>query len=299
MGDDEEEQAATEAAAQGKKAVPCSGAAKPCMHDLFGNEQHITGCTKELLFAFSLCKGALQTRGIFVEWFHTLYEMVWCKKLPGIEYNLPSDIVVTVAVNSLSTYHNQIKENLWSVACGMFNEAPVTEEEQEINRTQFNWNWLDGYHYINPETKYGPFEGRLVSKVINIGLFKSRTSLGARFKEFFKDMEELLVAYILAMLQFCIEEWELGSYEPLEMDADYLLSLYICHYKGLVDARKEQPDLMEELRKTWWSKALASCQGNSSRKVHRQPIVQGKNVCSLTMRRHYGNSKPSSSHLHH
>ncbi|KAJ1310636.1 hypothetical protein OPQ81_009165 [Rhizoctonia solani] len=171
MGDDEEEQAAAEAAAQGEKVVPCSGTAKPFAH-------------------------------------------------------------------------------------GMFNEALVTEEEQEINHTQFNQNWPDGYHYINPETKYGPFEGRLVSKAINVGLFKSCTLLGAHFKEFFKDMEEPLVAYILAVLQFCIEEWESGSYKPLEMDADYLLSLYICHYKGLVDAQKEQPNLMEELHKMWWSKAL-------------------------------------------
>lgn len=57
-------------------------------------------------------------------------------------------------------------------------------------------------------------------------------------------------------MQFCLGEWKDGHFTNTKLEANYLLSLYICHYEGLKEAKKKAPVRMGELREKWFKESM-------------------------------------------
>ncbi|KAG9079581.1 hypothetical protein FS749_008402, partial [Ceratobasidium sp. UAMH 11750] len=103
LEDDEEERVAAEAEALGldpkRKRKP-----KPAARDVHGNERHVLTIVKAHLFAYSICEGPWQSRGLCASWVFPLWEITWGQEYPHLPIEPPSNQSVQCAVNALPTF---------------------------------------------------------------------------------------------------------------------------------------------------------------------------------------------------
>ncbi|KAG8727972.1 hypothetical protein FRC10_005438, partial [Ceratobasidium sp. 414] len=98
---------------------------------------------------------------------------------------------------------------------------------------------------------YGHYESSLITKSIAAALFNSPNSVGATFCEYFDPMPLTTVAFILATMQFCIEEWETGQWQLRDLSASDMLNKYVAHLRGLKAARAAAKFRMRRLVEHW------------------------------------------------
>lgn len=57
-------------------------------------------------------------------------------------------------------------------------------------------------------------------------------------------------------MQFCIEEWEHGYFQPRDLSTNAMLGKYVCHYNGLKAAAAAAPARMARLQRHWFEYGL-------------------------------------------
>ncbi|EUC56500.1 hypothetical protein RSOL_181270 [Rhizoctonia solani AG-3 Rhs1AP] len=204
---------------------------KPAMSDLDGEERHIVLVVRDLVL---------------------VYSVVYNDELVPA-----SDEMCAVTINNISTSRGHINEREREVVRRYYDFVDPTNNEQcQSNVNSYAILWPTAFLCNDPSNKTGHFESNVIGAGIAAGYFHTPTALGVKYPKYFKSMDYPLVAFILCSIQCCIGEWEEGYFEKRPLSARYMLSLYVCHLKGLKEAEVKAPGRMAELRAKWYNDSL-------------------------------------------
>ncbi|CUA70822.1 Dynactin subunit 1 [Rhizoctonia solani] len=229
---------------------------KPAMSDLDAEERHIVLIVRDLVLARSLQEGTFQTRGVYRRWFEESYAQVYSLVHNG-ELIPASDDMCTVTINNMSTSRGHINDRERELVRRYYNFVDPTNDEQcQENVNSYAILWPTAFICKDPSSETGHFESDVIGAGIAAGYFHAPTAVGVKYPKYFKLMEDPLVAFTLCSVQCCIGEWGEGYFEKKPFSARYMLSLYICHLKGLKEANVAAPGRMAELRAKWYNDSL-------------------------------------------
>ncbi|KAG8728868.1 hypothetical protein FRC10_004508, partial [Ceratobasidium sp. 414] len=211
LPDDEEERVAEAAEAAGKEPSH-RRKRKPSSQDVHGYEKQILTTAKMHLFAITLIEGPYQTRAWLIKVAKIVFIITWRQELPEVPVQLPSEEVLQVMVNSLATSRGQVKLVIRPMMEHGLELVKWDSSPEVINRNLeiFSTVHPNAFHCTEYYPMYGHYESSLLTKAIAAALFGGPYSVGVTFRDYFEPMPLTTVAFILANMQFCIEEWETG-----------------------------------------------------------------------------------------
>ncbi|KAG9075580.1 hypothetical protein FRC06_010010, partial [Ceratobasidium sp. 370] len=253
LEDDQEERVAVEAEMLGqdpkRKRKP-----KPAARDVHGNERHILTIVKPHLFAYSVCEGAWQTHGLCASWVSPLWELTWEQEYPHLPVEAPSNRSIQCAVNALPTFRGKTKELLRPFVEYYFGfkKPAMTPDVIAHNIALADKLLPNTFHCLAYDPPYGHYEGEALSLAIAVVLFGTPTAVGVAFRGYFNPMPETAVAYVLANMQFTIEEWTTGKFQSRDLNASDMLNKYVAHLRGLKAARRRARVRFKRLAQEWF-----------------------------------------------
>ncbi|KAF8748373.1 hypothetical protein RHS01_10917 [Rhizoctonia solani] len=178
--DDDEEQAAEAAVAQGRE--PNHRRRKPSSRNTHGVSRLVLQLAKLHFWAYALAEGPYQTRAVFITWVRVLVAQDVADGAPGTPFRDITDEEIQVVIAGLVTKRGRAKEQLRSAIeflLGFNRFAMTPEEEQE------------------PERR-GHYESELMHHAFALALFHNEGAVGVVFSEYFEDLAPATVAFILA-----------------------------------------------------------------------------------------------------
>ncbi|QRV72595.1 hypothetical protein RhiJN_14949 [Ceratobasidium sp. AG-Ba] len=260
LADEEEDIAHAEAVKEGKQ--PNRGRKKkPLARDVHGIRRQILQYAKIHLFAYALVEGVYQTRGTYLLWAAYVHEATWHALLPDTPYRAATQDELEVMVNYIATLRGKVKEKVRMIVeiVYEFDGRIVTQQDIEANLDRFNEIHPNTFHCTSFRPRRGHFESEHIARCIAAALFQGPNSVGVLFPDYFEEMPLTVVAFILAMMQFCIEEWQQGYFVAHDLGASKMLDKYETHLAGLKELRSVAPRRMEKLQKGWSEYAFDYC----------------------------------------
>ncbi|KAG8730558.1 hypothetical protein FRC12_020197 [Ceratobasidium sp. 428] len=255
MEDDEEARKEAEADANGKDPTPRCRKQKPAARNIHGNHRHILTIAKQHMLAYSIVEGPYQSRGLVKRWVPAIWTLTWEQELPDIPAEPPSAETSEVIVNGLPTGRCKIKDALRPLTQYEYGFIKPANTPEAVNHNikVFRSIHPNNFHCLQYEPVYGHYEGKIVSQAIAVALFSGPSSVGVTFRDYFDPMPLTAVAFVLANLQFCIEEYETGHYQARDLSAANMLNKYVAHLRGLKAARLAAKSRMSRLAQDWFT----------------------------------------------
>ncbi|KAG9094155.1 hypothetical protein FRC06_011110 [Ceratobasidium sp. 370] len=273
LPDNEQELAHEEATRQGKH--PTGGRKKkPLARDFTGIRRQILTLAKVHLFAFALSEGIYQTRATFMMWAALVHEATWHMELPDVPYiaatteelevvsaqNLHLPRVLTLVpkmVNYLATLRGKLKERVRPIVGPSrgFNQCVATQQDIQDNLDLFHELHPNSFHCTSTRPRRGHYEHIDLAHCIAAAFFYGPNAVGVLFPDYFEDMPLTVIAFVLAVMQFCIEEWSDGYFASRDLGTANMLEKYEAHLAGLKDLRKVAPRRLERLQEGWFEYA--------------------------------------------
>ncbi|KAG9084323.1 hypothetical protein FRC06_004123, partial [Ceratobasidium sp. 370] len=253
---------------------------KASARDLRGYDRQIVAAAKLHLLAYSLKEGAVQPRATFMHWASKSWRVTWRQQLPHLELQAASPMIKSILVNSLATGRGRFKDPvrpLVEFKLG-FIKPPSNDADVNHNLTIFRAVHPNAFHCTEFSPPYGHYESDLVTHAIACTMFSTPTSIGVVHREFFKPMPLTTVAFVLAMIQFCIEEWETGYFKPHDLNMTDTLHKYVAHLRGLKEARSGAKKRMKALQKKWFEFGYQYSGATAITQEYHQPITLRRDI---------------------
>ncbi|KAG9088432.1 hypothetical protein FS749_002169 [Ceratobasidium sp. UAMH 11750] len=261
LSDDEELLAQIEAFAKGKTPQPKpprrrrrNRKKKPLARDFSGIRRQVLVLAKIHLFAFALAEGIYQTRLTFLEWAAEIHYETWKILLPKVPYQVATQAELEVMVNYIATFRGKAKDRLRPVVAHIheFEHRVATQEDIQRNLDIFNLVYPNSFHCTTySPRRAGHYENEDIARCIAAALFYAPSSVGVQFPDYFVGMPLTIVAFILALWQFCLEEWSNGWWESRDLSAAHMLDKYEAHLAGLKNLQTIAGNRLSELQDSW------------------------------------------------
>ncbi|KAG9104667.1 hypothetical protein FRC07_009756, partial [Ceratobasidium sp. 392] len=271
---DDKEALVTEAAEASGQAL-AGRKRKPSARNIFGYEREILLAAKVRFLAHTLKEGALQTRGTFAEWSIKCWLEAMEQVAPHLDPHPPSPAIQQIMINSLVSGRGRFKEPVRSLVQYKlrFYKPPMSVEEVNHNLEVFSSAHPNAFHCLRRDPVYGHYEGALLTQAIAATLLANPNSPGASHCEMFNPVPLTAVAYILALIQFCLEEWETGHFVPRDWSMTDMLNKYVAHLRGLKEARAAAKGRMKRLQQHWFDFGYEYSGAVRPEDPYRQPIT--------------------------
>ncbi|KAG9091538.1 hypothetical protein FS749_016466, partial [Ceratobasidium sp. UAMH 11750] len=276
--DNEKERSAKAAKAVGE--LPSGRKPKPTSRDLHGYERQLISSAKMHLLAYALKNGVIQTRPTFVEWSDKSWLTIWGEQLPNLPPQVASTMVKQIMVNNLATGRGRFKDPVRPLVQHTLKliKPALTDEDVQYNLEIFFSVHPNTFHCKQFSPPSGHYESDLLTNAIATTMFSGPNAVGVVYKEFFNPMPLTTVAFVLAIVQFCIEEYETGNFRPHDLSMTDLLNKYVAHLRGLKEASAAAKKRMARLQQHWHDYGLKySGTSNVGEDVY-QPITQRRDV---------------------
>ncbi|KAG8729428.1 hypothetical protein FRC11_008798 [Ceratobasidium sp. 423] len=226
---------------------------KPLAQDVSGIKWQVLIMAKVHLFAFALVEGIYQTRATFLRWASAVHHATWQMDLPGRPYIQPDNNIFEILVNNIATLQGKVKERLCEFVARVsgFNQNLLKQEEILKNLARFNELYPNSFHCKSSSPRYGDYEHPEIAHCIALVVFYGPNSMGVMYPDYFRDMPLTVVAFALAIWQFCIEEWSNGWHQNGDLGMGAMREKYEAQLAGLKALRDAAPRWMSRLQNHW------------------------------------------------
>ncbi|KAG9088020.1 hypothetical protein FRC06_002258 [Ceratobasidium sp. 370] len=280
LDDNEEELAQAQALAEGRAPIPGfsrrrrNRKKKPLARDFSGLKRQVLILAKLHLFAFALAEGIYQTRLTFMEWAAEIHNVTWTMLLPNIPYEAATQEELEVMVNYLATLRGKVKDRLRPLIAHIhaLEHCVRTQHDIQDNLDTFHLVYPNSFHCKTYSPRDSHYENPDIACCIAAAFFYAPSAVGLQFPDYFDEMPLTIVAFILAIWQFCLEEWSSGYFESRDLGASHMLDKYEAHLAGLKALRDVAPQRLSDLQ-TDWRDYTKSYSGASFIRTHRGQAV--------------------------
>ncbi|QRV91330.1 hypothetical protein RhiJN_19348 [Ceratobasidium sp. AG-Ba] len=234
---------------------------KPLARDVHGHRRQVLIYAKLHLFAYILVEGAYQTRGVYMIWAARVHEATWLAMFPNLPYRAATVDELEIMVNYIATLRGKVKEKIRAIIeiVYEFDGRVVTQDDIWSNLDRFNEIHPNTFHCTSYRPRRGHYESEHIARCIAAALFQGPNSVGVLYPDYFEDMPLTVVAFILAMMQYCIEEWQTGYFVNGDLGAAKMLDKYESHLAGLKGLQAVAPRRTEKLQLGWANYAFDYC----------------------------------------
>ncbi|KAG9123400.1 hypothetical protein FRC07_014988 [Ceratobasidium sp. 392] len=221
---------------------------KPLARDVSGIKRLILTIAKIHLFAYAISEGAWQTRVTFLLWAEAVYYATWMMELPTVPFVKPPHKHLEIMVNALATMRGKCKGYLRSFVEHVHQFMRRIHNQQVIqeNLRKFNLLFPNNFHCLSYCPQAGHYENLDVGHAIASMLFHSPGSIGNMFPDYFVKMPLPMVAYVLSIWQFCIEEWSSGTQWNGDLGMAAMSERFEANMKEVAQIRAALPDTDDE-----------------------------------------------------
>ncbi|KAG9121338.1 hypothetical protein FRC07_002732 [Ceratobasidium sp. 392] len=226
---------------------------KPLARDVRGIDRQILTLAKIHLFAYAIFEGAWQTRATFLLWAEAVYYATWQMELPTTPFVKPPHEYLEIMVNGLATARGKCKEHARSFTEHVhgFVRRMMDQRVIQENLNKFNLLFPNNFHCASYCPREGHYESPNIPHAIASMLFHSPSSVGNLFPDYFVKMPLTMVAYVLTIRQFSIEEWASGTHQNGNLGMASMDERFEGMMSGLKDLNRRAPKRMARLQKEW------------------------------------------------
>ncbi|CAE7088915.1 unnamed protein product [Rhizoctonia solani] len=255
LDDQEEAYAKAEALKNGKwphRARPARKP-KPLARDVSGIERQVLIMAKLHLFAYALVEGIYQTRTTFLLWAKAVYYATWQMEVPDRPYQEPDQAILEIMVNNIATLRGKVKERMREFVATVsgFKHNMLKQSEILKNIAIFNKLYPTGFICKSTNPPRDEYEHREIGHAIGLACFHGPNSVGVMYPDYFRDMPLTVVAFVLAMWQFCLEEWSNGWRQFGDLGMASMREKYESQLAGLKELRRVAPKRANRLQNEW------------------------------------------------
>ncbi|CAE6450360.1 unnamed protein product [Rhizoctonia solani] len=226
---------------------------KPVERDISGLARQVLVMAKIHLFAYALVEGVYQTRATYLRWAALVHQATWEMDLPDHPYTTPDDDIYEIMVNGIATLRGKVKERLREFVARVsgFRHTTTNHKIIEKNLVLFNRLYPNSFHcnVVNPRS--GDYESPEIGHCIALALFNGPNSVGVLYPDYFEEMPLTVVAFALAIWQFCLEEWANGWRQNGDLGMAAMQQKYEAQLTSLKDLREVAPRRMRRLQSEW------------------------------------------------
>ncbi|KAG9108045.1 hypothetical protein FRC07_008531 [Ceratobasidium sp. 392] len=178
-------------------------------------------------------------------------------ELPNVPYVAASMAQLEVMVNYLAMLRGKMKEHIPPLITSShgFEHRAVTPEAIQGNLDRFHKIYPNSFHCMSTRPCKGHYEHPNIGHCIAASLFYGPNLPGVLFPDYLENMPLTIVAFILALMQFCIKEWSDGYFVSYNLGTSKMLYKYKAHLAGLKDLHNFAPRQMQCLQDEWFSYA--------------------------------------------
>lgn len=116
---------------------------------------------------------------------------------------------------------------------------------------------LKDMNFVYPETwdggrRHNPYRHPIIQRIINTTLFRNKDDVGVVHHEHFFPMPIPIIALILTLVEWCINEWSDGTRKDANWDDGKLQAVYTSHVSSLFVFKAHSPankdDVLHQLQ---------------------------------------------------
>ncbi|KAG9123542.1 hypothetical protein FRC07_014783 [Ceratobasidium sp. 392] len=232
--------------------------------------------------AVAAARGVYQPADILQKWALNCYRRAWKKLAPNEQYEDPPDDLLQTMALRVSWLRTKVKERIRHVIHYKFHfHHPRFNRRRKIaNRQLFAQLFPNTFHCRDLVTDTNQYENRAFVSAICEALFWDRDTPFIRHHERFKVMPLPTVAFVLTMMQACLEEWQTGSFRPQDLHSPTQQPIFDAHLRGLIEYQRAAPNRMERFQCRWFKTGMkyAGVRLDDNEPEYCQPITRASQV---------------------
>ncbi|KAJ7059630.1 hypothetical protein C8F01DRAFT_1254545 [Mycena amicta] len=160
---------------------------------------------------------------------------------------------IKLCCNRLSHLRGEAKTKLAPiVATTHFESGEHPSILKANNMTAHTLKMANAFIFKDYSNKTGMYGSGLIPKAVNAVWFANRRDEGPTFPEFFKPLPIPALAFMLTVIENCIDEWVTGTKTPIPFTANDYRSMYQGHVMSLKRFEQYTADygILDNLRKS-------------------------------------------------
>ncbi|KAG8773833.1 hypothetical protein FRC12_002289 [Ceratobasidium sp. 428] len=215
-----------------------------------------------ILLVNAVRKGMYQEADVINRWGLNAWKQAWDEYCPHIPMKeCPHDLLATI-VARLSNLRTDVKKRVQDLVHYLFKFTKSTSEEAiSANKQIAARLGHNTFHcrYLVPGKRQ--YEHKVYVRAICVSYFWYSNSFLLRnpslLDRFAKEGLPLpSAAFVLTMLQECVEEWGSGCHRPRDLNLANQRAIFDAHLKGLYNYRSKAQVRMLKFQKKWFRKGL-------------------------------------------
>ncbi|KAF8951859.1 hypothetical protein BDZ97DRAFT_1931639 [Flammula alnicola] len=112
------------------------------------------------------------------------------------------------------------------------------------------------FHYkVRPETQSGYAQGKIISECLQSAWFENKDSHGVVFEKLFNPVPFEIMALILTILDFCLDEWSSGKFEKATLWEKNVIARHKVFREDLEKWGQQNESVIKALRKKLYTRA--------------------------------------------
>ncbi|KAG9090919.1 hypothetical protein FRC06_000820 [Ceratobasidium sp. 370] len=233
-------------------------------------------------------KGIYQDHDTCIKWARNAYRRAWKAFCPHIRYRECPLYLLQTMVSRISNLRTEVKKRIRQLTRYLFRFVlGLSEEVLLANRQLVARLGHNNFHCCNLVPDRDQYEHEAFTRAIYDVYFWYSDSFLIRDTEHLDEMVKNglplpAVAFVLTIMQDCIEEWQTGQFKPRELNLTTQRSIFDAHLMGLLQYRRRAPRRLSEFQRRWFEDGMV----NAGVEIHRheegekfcQSITQAENV---------------------
>ncbi|KAG8733864.1 hypothetical protein FRC10_012110 [Ceratobasidium sp. 414] len=215
-----------------------------------------------LLQSTAIQKGVYQGHDTFCKWARNTYHRAWKSFCPHISYKeCPLDLLQTIIIR-ISNLRTEVKKRIRMVIRYLFGFVMgLSEEALSANRQLVARLGHNTFHCRNLETDKDQYENKAFVGAICEAYFWYPDSFLIRDEaQMDKLIEEGLplpaVAFVLTMMQECIQEWQTGYMKPRDLNITVQRAIFDAHLQGLIEYWRPARKRLTRFQVDWFKTGM-------------------------------------------
>ncbi|KAJ7782949.1 hypothetical protein B0H16DRAFT_1447187 [Mycena metata] len=115
-----------------------------------------------------------------------------------------------------------------------------------------------GFHYRDTEARTGYAKNDIVMESMRVTWFKNKSARGVRFMQAFSPITLVTLALTFTAIEFCIEEYSTGRFQPGIFDEVENKERYMVHLQDLTEWAALKPSVTDVIRQQMHDKLRAA-----------------------------------------
>ncbi|KAG8700491.1 hypothetical protein FRC09_005924 [Ceratobasidium sp. 395] len=249
-----------------------------------GRRGKVASCAMLGLLSVAARRGIYQDHDVNIVWARKEFVRAWKKRYPDVPVPpFPDDLLQTIVLR-ISGLRTEVKKRIRALIIYLFRFRNPGDDNarQDANVELCKLLLPNTFHCRELEEDKDYYEHPTFVEAISEAFFWHQDSFAVRDQAKWQIIPLPAVAFVLTMMQDCIQEWDTGCFRARENSFRQQKDLYKAHLHGLYVYESEAADRLTGFQAAWFKAGMkhAGIRIDSGESDHEfcQPVTQARFV---------------------